>query len=174
MNSAFLFSLGNLSACLQFFSSSFFLGKEHIPNKAKQRLQQANLSLDIYPPAYTEFPEESFLGRVTTQQNSHSVALQLGQGKGKSAGTTSVSQCTHIFCTSKTILVRLKNFLLRYGCIPKNPLKSIINMNVSHNIYSTLHVHRDKSRWCNKNRTFTTCINLNSVFTALCRPCSLF
>lgn len=154
---------------------SFFLGKQHIPSKAKQRLQQAEKSLGIYPPAYTEFPEESFLVRVTTQQNSHSVALQLGWGKRKSVGTISVSQRTHIFCTSITTLVRFKNFLLQYGCIPKNPLMSVINMKMSHNIYPAFHVHWDKSCWCNKNRTtFTTCINLNFVFTALCRPCSLF
>lgn len=103
------------------------------------------------------------------------VPLQLGWGKRKSVGTISTSQCTHISCTSITILVRFKNFLLQYDCIPKNPLMSIINMNVSHNVYPTFHVHWAKSCWCNKNRTtFTTGINLNSVFTVLCRPSSLF
>lgn len=116
MNTAFLFSLGNLSNSLP----AIFLGKQHIPSKAKQRLQQAQRSLGIYPPAYTKFPEESLLVRLTTHENSRSMALQLGGGKGKSAQASSDTQCTHILCSGITILLRVKNFIAVW-LHPKKP-----------------------------------------------------
>ena len=105
-STAFQLSVGNLSNS----SPAIFSRKTAYPKQSKTKTTKTQRSLGIYLPAHSRFPEETLLERLTTHENHHRTALQLGREKGKSAEASSDSQSTHNFFSGITTLVRVMNF----------------------------------------------------------------
>lgn len=150
----------------------YFCRKPAYPKKSKTKTTTGTVIAGDLPPCICQIPRRKFTGEADHPQKFPQHGTPTGKREREICrGILRFPVYPHLL-QYHSFWLGLKPFYCSMVASEKVlSWAPFTNMNMSHNIYPTLHLYQGKSCWYNKSRTtFTACINPSSVFPGLCRP----